>query len=501
MPSYVYVTVQDQLTIAFVPVVREVVVSGQVVIELTVAPRIRHDVAGPACDGGSYMSKPTMIPAPVWLTVNVCPAIVTVPVRFVPEAAATLITTLPLPVPLAPDVIVMNEAVVAAVHAQPLCVVTVTVEAPPAAPTLTDVGVSEYVHTGAGVLVPVPGVVVVVVVVPLGVAGVASPEHAAAPRATARSPSRESTFKDEVTPDNIGASGREVHLAADMRGAFTAFLIATSLGQTPTVATPVWSVTQGLDSPESVYFDAPSGFLYSSQIGGDAAAKDGNGRIAKLTLDGQMVDANWITGLNAPKGLRAYRGTLFTVDIDEVVGIDIAAGRISSRVKTDAKFLNDVATAPDGTVYATDSFQNRVYVVRAGVASVFVESPRLELPNGILVDGNTVMVATDGRPGRSGGTPGSIFAIDIATREITQVTTESIGTPDGLESDGRGGYIVADVGGGRLFHVSASGAVRQLRQLDRQPADICFIASRHLLVVPHLGLNRVSAYDLSDLKP
>jgi sugar lactone lactonase YvrE len=256
-----------------------------------------------------------------------------------------------------------------------------------------------------------------------------------------------------------------------------------------------------MDSPESVYYDAGSGFLYSSQIGGDAAAKDGNGRIAKLSLDGKVVNANWITGLNAPKGMRAYRGTLFVVDIDEVVAIDIAAGRISSRTKTDAKFLNDLATAPDGAAYATDSFQNRVYVIRSGVASVFVESPRLELPNGILVDGSKVIVATDGRPGRGGGgTPGSLFAIDIASREITQVTTQPIGTPDGLESDGRGGYIVADVGGGRIFHVSASGEARQIRQLDRQPADISFIPSRSLLVVPHLGLNRVSAYDLSDLR-
>jgi len=36
--------------------------------------------------------------------------------------------------------------------------------------------------------------------------------------------------------------------------------------------------------------------------------------------------------------------------------------------------------------------------------------------------------------------------------------------------------------------------------LDRQPADIGFIPARKLLVVPHLGLNRVSAYDLSDLR-
>jgi len=286
-----------------------------------------------------------------------------------------------------------------------------------------------------------------------------------------------------------------------MRVLITAALAAISLAQADSVAKPVWSVTEGMDSPESVYFDAASGFLYSSQIGGDAAAKDGNGRIVKLTVDGKIIDANWITGLNAPKGMRAYRGTLLVADIDEVVGIDIAGGRIASRVKTDAKFLNDLATGPDGAAYATDSFQNRVYVVRNGVASVFVESPRLELPNGILVDGNKVIVATDGRPGRGGGgTPGSLFAIDIASREITQVTTQSIGTPDGLESDGRGGYIVADVGGGRISHVTASGEVRQIRQLDRQPADISFIPSRSLLVVPHLGLNRVSAYDLSDLK-
>jgi sugar lactone lactonase YvrE len=287
-----------------------------------------------------------------------------------------------------------------------------------------------------------------------------------------------------------------------MRFCFIAILTALSLAQADSIAKPIWSATEGMDAPESVYYDAASGFLYSSQIGGDAAAKDGNGRIVKLTLDGKVVSANWITGLNAPKGMRAYRGTLFVVDIDEVVAIDVAAGRISSRVKTDAKFLNDLATAPDGAAYATDSFQNRVYVIRNGVASVFVESPRLELPNGILVDGSKVIVATDGRPGRGGGgTPGSLFSIDIASREITQVTTQPIGTPDGLESDGRGGYIVADVGGGRIFHVSANGEARQIRQLDRQPADISFIPSRGLLVVPHLGLNRVSAYDVSDLKP
>jgi sugar lactone lactonase YvrE len=277
-----------------------------------------------------------------------------------------------------------------------------------------------------------------------------------------------------------------------------AALVAVSIAQTDPIAKPIWSATEGMDSPESVYYDARSGFLYSSQIVGDASARDGNGRIVKLTLDGKVVDANWAKGLDAPKGLREYRGTLYVADIDQVVGFDIRSGRETSRVRiADAKFLNDLCVGPDGAIYTTDSFANRVWVVRNGVASLFSDASQLELPNGILVDGGKVIVATDGRPARGGGgTPGSLFAIDIASRTISQVTSQPIGTPDGLESDGRGGYVVADVGGGRIFHVSSNGDVRQVRQLDRQPADISYIPARHLLMVPHLGLNRVSAYEL-----
>jgi len=287
-----------------------------------------------------------------------------------------------------------------------------------------------------------------------------------------------------------------------MRFAIIAMLAALSLAQANPIAKPIWSATEGIDSPESVYYDAGSGFVFSSQIVGDASAKDGNGRIVKLTIDGKVVDANWAKGLDAPKGLRSYRGTLYVADIDQIVGFDIKSGRETSRVKiADAKFLNDLCTGRDGIIYATDSFANRVWAVRNGVASLFSDAPQLELPNGILVDGNRVVVATDGRPGRGGGgTPGSLFAIDLTTKAVTQVTTQSIGTPDGLELDGRGGYIVSDVGGGRIFHVTAGGDVRQIRQLDRQPADISFVPARKLLLVPHLGLNRLSAYDLSDLK-
>ena len=61
-----------------------------------------------------------------WFTVKVCPAIVSVPLRALPVLAATLKPTVPFPLPLVPEVIVSHDALLLAVHAHPLVVVTAT---------------------------------------------------------------------------------------------------------------------------------------------------------------------------------------------------------------------------------------------------------------------------------------------------------------------------------------------------------------------------------------
>ena len=64
-----------------------------------------------------------------------------------------------------------------------------------------------------------------------------------------------------------------------------------------------------------------------------------------------------------------------------------------------AQFLNDLATAPDGTVYVSDSAALKIFEVRNGKASVFVEGGDVvEQPNGLLVDGD----AADSRHDRPG---------------------------------------------------------------------------------------------------
>ena len=72
--------------------------------------------------------------APACVTVTACPAIVSVPVRGLVELfVATEYATVPLPVPLPPLVTVIQDALLAPVHAQPEVVVTAVVNDPPPA--------------------------------------------------------------------------------------------------------------------------------------------------------------------------------------------------------------------------------------------------------------------------------------------------------------------------------------------------------------------------------
>ena len=78
------------------------------------------------------------------VTVNTWPPTTTVPERVaVVEFAATLYVTDPEPVPVGEPEIVIHDTLLAAVHEQPVDVVTENVADPPAAVAVLEVGLSE----------------------------------------------------------------------------------------------------------------------------------------------------------------------------------------------------------------------------------------------------------------------------------------------------------------------------------------------------------------------
>ena len=273
--------------------------------------------------------------------------------------------------------------------------------------------------------------------------------------------------------------------------------LALAQGDGPTL-TPIWDVKGDFAAPESAYFHAASNSVFVSSINGQILDKDGNGYISRLSPDGRVVSAKWVTGLNGPKGLRSVGNTLWVADIDEVVGIDIGSGKITSRVKVDgATFLNDLATAPDGTIYTSDSSRLRIYAVKDGKSSVFVEGADVvEQPNGLLVDGSRLILGSIGAAPKPGA--GHLFAFDLKTKLRTSLTNEAVGGIDGIELDGSGGVLVTDVLGQRLLHVAKAGQVRVLAKFSAGGADFGYIGAKRIAIVPFLFENRVAAYDLTN---
>jgi hypothetical protein len=103
---------------------------GAVTVTVSVAP-----LASTLRESGLMLN----VQAPDCDTVNVCPAIVSDPVREAPAGwAAALKVTVPFPVPPAPPVTVSHPAWLVAVHAHVPPVVTPTEPVPPAAGTSAD---------------------------------------------------------------------------------------------------------------------------------------------------------------------------------------------------------------------------------------------------------------------------------------------------------------------------------------------------------------------------
>lgn len=273
--------------------------------------------------------------------------------------------------------------------------------------------------------------------------------------------------------------------------------IANAQGPAPTVA---WELTEGVLSPESVYFDKATGLLFLSQIGdGGATGKDQDGYLSKLTPDGKVVALKWITGLDAPKGLRSHEGRLWVSDIDQLVEVDIAEGKIVSRTPMpDATFLNDVAIAADGTVYVSDTMGCKIYCLHDGKAEVFAEGEELEYPNGLLVQANKLVVASWGKPNDDFSTevPGRLFTLDLKTKEKTLITPEPFGNLDGLEMVREGRYFVSDWFAGKVYFVGSDGRSRLLLELPKGAADIGIVPSERLLIVPQMIENKVTAYQM-----
>src|SRR3982751_1245838 len=161
--------------------------------------------------------------------------------------------------------------------------------------------------------------------------------------------------------------------------------------------TKVWEAEAALKVPESVRFDAKRQVLYVSNIDGEPWSADGKGSIAKLGLDGKVIAAEWVSGLDCPKGLALSDDGkwLYAADAGGIDVIDIEKAKVARKIAIpDGQQLNDLVNHK-GTLYVSDSKGRKVYEVKDGKASVYLDEKVLKGPNGLFVHNGVLYVLDD----------------------------------------------------------------------------------------------------------
>jgi len=253
----------------------------------------------------------------------------------------------------------------------------------------------------------------------------------------------------------------------------------------------------GFAFPESVAYDPAAKVLYVGNFGGaklDTTAKDGNGRISKVALDGKILESRFLPDpgdvLNKPKGIWVRGNRLWVTDIDVVWIFDLKTHKGRKVALTGITFAND-PTVRGSVLYVSDNRSDELYSVEPAdflnakkepkVARVF--SGKGVYPNGLYPakDGSLLMAGF-----KSEKEDRAIYTL-TAKGEV-KALTKDIGRLDGLYQMNDGTILATDWNSGSLFSWSEKSGMETLATGFKGPADFCVVpeGKGYLVVVPDL---------------
>ena len=250
--------------------------------------------------------------------------------------------------------------------------------------------------------------------------------------------------------------------------------------------TKVWETDTIMTTAESTLYDESNDIIYVSNIDGGHSDKDGEGFISIMNPDGTVKVLNWVSGLNAPKGLAILNDKLYVTDIDQLVEINIADSSIVNRYPVEgAAFLNDAAT--DGeNVYFSDSQTGKIHFLKDG----------------------SVNTLTEGREGINGlafNEKGQLFLLDAQGLVLYNMDDSGAVVINDVVTGGDGLVIIDDStyiasrwqGEIYLIKNGEEHLLLDTKSEASNTADIDYIAEENLVLVPTFLKNRVVGYELS----
>lgn len=253
---------------------------------------------------------------------------------------------------------------------------------------------------------------------------------------------------------------------------------------------PIWETDTTLRTPESVLYEPSEKILYVACINGGPKLDNNTSYIAKVGLDGKVIQLKFTENLNSTKGMGILGKKLYVTEMNQVAEIDLASGKILNRYPVEgAKFLNDIAVdSKKGTVYVTDSGDSKVWAIHKGQVSLVLSGDPLKGTNGLLFENGQILI---------GNGDGSLLSLNPESKQLTTIAKVGGGI-DGIVALGGKSYIVTEWGG-KIWHIHADGYTDLKLDTSTEKinsADIGYNPSAKVLFVPTFFHNTVKAYSI-----
>lgn len=260
----------------------------------------------------------------------------------------------------------------------------------------------------------------------------------------------------------------------------------------------------GFAGPENIVYDSVADVYLVSNIGGGGPARDNNGFISRVAADGRVLDLKWIAGgrsgveLDSPKGLAIRGDTLAVADIGAVRLFDRRSGKPLHSVALPGLVMNDVAFAPDGSLWITDTGPTRdsspvdttrdcdaVWHVRPdGSVHAAARGLWLDRPDGLVIDGRSVLVATFG-----GNRIERVWTAE--RRRPSNVEQLPAGRLDGLRRLADGSLLLTSWDAGVVWRLWKDDEPRRVLAGVTSPAGVAVDTRRHRLAVTSMQRNEL----------
>lgn len=265
-----------------------------------------------------------------------------------------------------------------------------------------------------------------------------------------------------------------------------------------TTLTKIWT-KDGFVHPESIIEHPDSGYLFISNIGINPTSIFPDGFISKVNKEGGFIERKFVKGIRGPKGLCYNNGKLYAATVKELLEIDPNSGKITNTFTNDSiGMFNDIAKDTEGNMFVSDMNESAIYKLSSnGKFSMIYQNDFLNHPNGLLVDGDQLIIGTWGRLNDDPklDSTGNLFSLDLNTLTLKKITENKPGKLDGIQKT-KGGYLVSSWKEGKILLITLEGDVKSILNTKTSIGDILYLEKENSLYTPMNFQNQIKLYNI-----